>query len=549
MSSVSVQDDFLAMQNGELPRASVRTDASHSILKQVASSRRQNRRRRIPAWALKLITLRDRLHRFLTVAVPQIIRERRSEMLTAAVSFLVHLAIGLMLALWLLPIKTETDLIRLLAAPEDVIANEALQEVVEVVQPELIHDRNTDSTVQQMLSELNKDQDRFDVFVTDDINLTLPLEDLTDVPDVPVLNGTFSGRSAAGRRAAVASNGGSAESERAVLLGLKWLKSIQRSDGSWCFAEIGESDQPGRLTTTDMGATAMALLCYLGAGYTHDVESPFQQTVRSGLAYLVNHAEHTSSGMDLRGQFQANSGLYVQGIATICLCEASAMVPTDKDLKRLATDAIRFLERSQDRTEGGWRYWPGERGDLSVTGWQLMALHSAKSGRIKVQSDSLRDAKEFLNSVELENGAFYSYMPRGPRTDSMTAVGLLCRMYNGWRRDRPALIQGVEYLATVGPQPGSIYYNYYATQVLHHWGGELWTNWNLRMREELVQSQRQDGPAAGSWDYVDSSDHGLGGRLYQTTLSILTLEVYYRHLPLYRRFDETAVTESSESTN
>jgi hypothetical protein len=548
MSSASVQDDFLEMQNGDLPRASVRTNESRSILKQVASSRRQTRRRRIPAWAVKLIALRARLYHFLAVTIPRIVHERRSELLTAAVSFLAHLAVGLMLALWLLPEKNETDLIRLLAFSEDVNAHEALEEVVEVVQPRVIHDRNTDSTMQQMLSELSKDQDRFDVFMTEDLNLTLPLEDLTDLPDIPVLKGAFNGRSEAGRRAAVASNGGSAESERAVLLGLKWLQSIQRSDGSWCFAEIGESDQPGQLTTTDMGATAMALLCYLGAGYTHEVDSPFQQTVRSGLVYIVKQARHTSSGADLRGQFQANSGLYVQGIATICLCEASAMSPTDKDLKLLATEAVRFLGRSQDRKNGGWRYWPGDQGDLSVTGWQLMALHSAKSGGIKVQSSTIRDAKEFLNSVQLENGAFYAYMPRAPKTDSMTAVGLLCRMYNGWRRDRPALIQGVEYLAEVGPQPGSIYYNYYATQVLHHWGGELWKNWNLRMRDELVQTQRQEGPAAGSWDHVDWSDHGLGGRLYQTTLSILTLEVYYRHLPLYRRFDDTAVIESPEST-
>jgi len=548
MSSVSVQDELQEIQHGDVPRTSVRTDKPQSILKQVASSRRQTRRRKVPAWALKLITLRARLHHVLTVTLPQILREHRSEVLTAAFSFLAHLACGLLLALWLLPEKSDTDLIRLLAYSDEVIADEDFEEVVEIVQPELIQDRNIDSTMQQMLSELNRDQNRFDAFVSDDINLTLPLEDLTDLPDVPVVNQAFSGRSAAGKRAAVASNGGSEESERAVLLGLKWLQSIQRSDGSWCFAEIGDSDQPGRLTTTDMGATAMALLCYLGAGYTHEVESPFQQTVRSGLVYLVNHAELSSSGADLRGRFQSNSGLYVQGIATICLCEASAMSPNDKELKRLATNAIRFLERSQDRMEGGWRYTPGDAGDLSVTGWQLMALHSAKSGRIKVQSDTLRDAKEFLNSVALENGAFYAYMPRGPKTDSMTAVGLLCRMYNGWRRDRPALIQGVEYLAKVGPQPGAIYYNYYATQVLHHWGGDLWKHWNLRMREELVQSQRQDGPAAGSWDHVDWSDHGLGGRLYQTTLSILTLEVYYRHLPLYRRFDDTALTESPEST-
>jgi hypothetical protein len=126
----------------------------------------------------------------------------------------------------------------------------------------------------------------------------------------------------------------------------------------------------------------------------------------------------------------------------------------------------------------------------------------------------------------------------------MTAVGLLCRMYLGWKRDNPALKAGVEHLAKKGPHPGDIYYNYYATQVLHHWGGDLWNTWNLKMREELVSTQIKEGPGAGSWDVKDP--HGYaGGRLYQTTLSLLTLEVYYRHLPIYRRFDDVADEDST----
>jgi len=74
--------------------------------------------------------------------------------------------------------------------------------------------------------------------------------------------------------------------------------------------------------------------------------------------------------------------------------------------------------------------------------------------------------------------------------------------------------------------------------VLHHWGGELWDQWNLKMRDQLVSTQLREGPGAGSWDVTDP--HGnAGGRIYQTALSILTLEIYYRHLPLYRRFDAT----------
>ena len=79
-----------------------------------------------------------------------------------------------------------------------------------------------------------------------------------------------------------------------------------------------------------------------------------------------------------------------------------------------------------------------------------------------------------------------------------------------------------------------MYYNYYATQVLHHWGGPEWDRWNSVMREHLIRTQIRDGHATGSWDIADR--HGyVGGRVYMTTLALLTLEVYYRHLPLYQR--------------
>jgi hypothetical protein len=80
-----------------------------------------------------------------------------------------------------------------------------------------------------------------------------------------------------------------------------------------------------------------------------------------------------------------------------------------------------------------------------------------------------------------------------------------------------------------------MYYSYYGTMAMHHWGGAAWERWNNTMRTRLVDSQEQDGDAAGSW-VTDRSVHSeMGGRLYTTCLSILTLEVYYRYLPLYRK--------------
>ncbi|HID23585.1 MAG TPA: hypothetical protein EYP14_14470 [Planctomycetaceae bacterium] len=116
----------------------------------------------------------------------------------------------------------------------------------------------------------------------------------------------------------------------------------------------------------------------------------------------------------------------------------------------------------------------------------------------------------------------------------MTAVGLLCRMYLGWTRERRALQDGVTFLSRRGPVDDEMYYNYYATQVLHHWGGEKWKRWNEVMREQLIKTQDRAGHATGSWKPRDRHGH-VGGRLYMTSLCVMTLEVYYRHLPLYQR--------------
>lgn len=516
-----------------------------SVLSEVQQRTAQKtRRRKPPTWAMKIAAAFQASKLFIRVTAPRWLKSHREEIRTAGISTVVHVLVLLVMASFLLPGPSENVELQLFVEKDVDELVEQPVELAEIVQPKDIVDLKVNSTMQQMLAELDKGQHRLQVDSNEQKELTLPLEEFVDISDIPFIKGHFGGRSDAGRRAAVSLYGGNAESEQAVSLGLQWLTSIQRVDGSWSFGEVGDAGQRGALTTTDMGATSMALLCFLGAGHTHMKAGPYKDNVLKGLTYLHQNAERGAMGADLRGRSQANSGMYVQGIATICLCEAAAMEKDDKELRRLAGEAIKFIEKAQNRIDGGWRYNPGEKGDTSVVGWQVMALQSAKAGRIKVDSNAILDVKQFLKSVQHFDGAQYSYMPEQGPTDSMTAVGLLCRMYLGWKRDNPALKAGVEHLSRVGPQPGKIYYNYYATQVLHHWGGDLWNQWNLKMRDELVSTQVKSGPGAGSWDVRD--DHGSqGGRLYQTTLSLLTLEVYYRHLPIYQRFDENEAAKAA----
>ena len=104
------------------------------------------------------------------------------------------------------------------------------------------------------------------------------------------------------------------------------------------------------------------------------------------------------------------------------------------------------------------------------------------------------------------------------------------------------MIEGKEYLRAHPPENSDnairdTYYWYYATQVMFNLGGPEWDQWNRTMRRMLIETQCQDGCAMGSWDPERPTPDiwGMkGGRMVTTTLSTLTLEVYYRYLPLYR---------------
>ena len=151
---------------------------------------------------------------------------------------------------------------------------------------------------------------------------------------------------------------------------------------------------------------------------------------------------------------------------------------------------------------------------------------------LQVNPLTVKKAVDFLNSVQDEDGAYYGYTGPG-RGGSTTAVGLLCRMYLGWKKDNPALQRGVAHLAKLGPST-DLYFDYYATQIMHHMEGEMWIAWNNKMKEMLLKNQATSGHEAGSWYEGVNGGHAAVGRLYCTSLSTMILEVYYRHLPIYR---------------
>ncbi|MFM8414166.1 MAG: prenyltransferase/squalene oxidase repeat-containing protein [Planctomycetota bacterium] len=340
-------------------------------------------------------------------------------------------------------------------------------------------------------------------------------------------NDIFGGRRGAARGAGVAARGGSAASEAAVARGLEWLARHQAADGSWRFDLSGcrcdgACGQPGTVASTT-AATGIALLPFLGAGQTHE-EGEHRETVTRGLYYLMSRMRATPRGGDL-----SEGTMYGHGVATLALAEALGMT-ADRMLVPYVRDGVRFIETAQDLHGGGWRYLPGQAGDTTVTAWQLAALKSAALAGVAVPSPTLDGVCRFLDRVQVRSGEGYGYL--APQDRSCTsAIGLLCRVYTAWPEEA-AIDRGLARLAKPGPDREAVYQNFYLSQALLLRNHPAWPRWNRRNRDQLVARQAQAGHEAGSWSFADP-DTAPGGRLGHTALAILTLEVYYRLLPIF----------------
>jgi hypothetical protein len=330
--------------------------------------------------------------------------------------------------------------------------------------------------------------------------------------------------------------GGNSASEAAVAKALKWIARHQLEDGGWSFdhtlgpGNFRNSRNPGDMPNARNAATAMALLPFLGAGQTH-LEGEYKPVVEGGLNFLIRNQKAKSGG----GSFEEGGGnMYSHGLASIVICEALSMTK-DSRLIVPAQASLNYISYAQDPVGGGWRYQARQPGDTSVVGWQLMALKSGSMAYLDVPGPVIKKSVMYLDTVSDGNGAYYGYAGPG-RGTSTTAIGLLCRMYLGWEQDHPSLKDGIKYLADTGPSLGNdanMYYDYYATQVMRHNGGDYWEKWNKEMRDFLIKEQADKGNETGSWHF----DHNWGkhgGRLYNTSMATMILEVYYRHLPIYK---------------
>lgn len=462
------------------------------------------------------------------------------------VSFLTHIAVIIVLAIMVMPSQQERT-VALEAGDSAVEALDAIdlnldslefETEVDPFESEMTENEPTEVTevVEAALPEAVTDVSLF--AGAEEMNLDADFSEIS----IGEMKEETGARTGTGKEALLKKYGGTSASEKAVALALKWIVKHQLPDGGWDLdhtrgpGNFRDSTHPGNRSARN-GATALAILPLLGAGHTH-IEGEYKKEVWAGLNYLMKNGKKSGRG---RSYLENGGSMYSHGLVSIVFCEAFAMTK-DPQLAPFAQETIYYIEDAQDPIGGGWRYRPREPGDTSAVGWQVMALKSAKISGLNINSRTFKRTEKFLDSVSTSGGAFYGYTtPPRPGTqpaDARTAVGLLCRMYMGWDKNNPGMVDGSGAIAAKGPDtPNSganMYYNYYATQMVKHIGGADWNKWNPKMRDFLVKTQDKQGNAAGSW-HLGGKNHAseAGGRLYTTALACMTLEVYYRYLPLY----------------
>ncbi len=438
--------------------------------------------------------------------------------------------------------------------------------------------------------------------------------------------GCFGYRDGGGRKRATKRFGGSPATESAVEAALQWLKRHQEKGGYWdaakwrtsgFFRRNRKSTRPA-MDRTNVAMTGMALLAFLGAGYTSKA-GKHMVTVKGAQDWLLQVLDDRAKSGQKYGSFADCN--YTQGMAALAIAEAYGMTKTD-ELRKAAQAAIEVIIASQGPYEA-WDYRSKKgkagRNDTSVSGWNLMALKSAKIAGLKVEGSAFQGCMSWLDAAtdpatgkcsysgykNKGSGRFSRKVRPGSGSEAMWAAGMLMRQFMGARQDDPIIQKAAETIGQNQPTWETImtpartipartypartypartipartingktypamkipartvpartvpartiparntsrkinfYYWYYATLCMFQMGGNSWKTWNKNIKSALINNQRKGGPldgtlkdVDGSWDPTAGGHVSSGGRVFSTALGALTLEVYYRYLPLYAK--------------
>ena len=348
----------------------------------------------------------------------------------------------------------------------------------------------------------------------------------------------YSLRNRENRTAVLQKRGGSAQTEQAVAAALEWLAKSQNKDGRWdpSRTEGGREnralghDRQGAGSQADSGITSLAVLSFLASGHSH-LEGQYRETVQNGLEYLISQQQTDGC---LAGDATLYAKMYCHSMTLLALSEALALTG-DSRLVHAVQRGVDYTVKAQNRTDGSWRYQPGDPGDMSQFGWQVLALHSAELGGVHVPQRSKDLMKKFLErSTSGKSKGLASYRSGEGPNATMTAEALVCRYFLNGDVGQLTTEEAANYVSREMPSSHhmNFYYWYYGTMAMYHAGGDSWDQWNRRLQDTLLTTQVRQGSEAGSWQ-PNGIWSSYGGRVYSTSMAALSLQVYYRYLPIY----------------
>jgi hypothetical protein len=303
--------------------------------------------------------------------------------------------------------------------------------------------------------------------------------------------------------------------------GLAYLSRTQGEDGTW-------------RSRSEHGITGICLMAFLASGEDPNYGA-HRHHIKAGLRAIIEGQERDTG-------FIPNS-MYHHGFAMLALAEAYGAVDeatlwegTEADDVRqsIATTlekAIALAVTAQKANRwGGWRYSPTSTdADTSVTGSVLMGLLACRNAGLAVPDATIEDALKYMQRNTASSGfvAYSGGIGGGGESMARSAVATLVYAV-GHKRDTEEFKNALGHISERLDHRETAhthYFYYYMAQALFQGNPETWDRWNRAHASMLSEQQAPDGSFPGSY-----------GEAYGTAMSLLSLALNYRFLPIYERF-------------
>jgi hypothetical protein len=315
-----------------------------------------------------------------------------------------------------------------------------------------------------------------------------------------------------------------ADQEKSIAKGIKWLLDIQNKHGTWGCEKSGAPSS---------AITGLAALALAAAGSTPR-EGEHKEAIQRAITGLLK--AQAGSGAITQNDSTGMGLLYDHSCATLALAEFYGMQREPDEIDGLAAGlkkAVAYLYTRQNR-DGGWDPSGGGQSDLAITCNVWLALRAAHNAGIKIENARVDKVEEFVKKCNEPSGGF-SQAPNvrggGGGMFYPTSAGLRI-MYGMGHGDMKEVEKGAEVL--LGKQLGQDYGGqisewdycgaFFAVQALMHEGDKFWKKWWPKFRDHLIKIQNTDG----SW----TIQYCLCCRAYATALSVIVLQAPKRLLPL-----------------